>query len=80
LGSEAPRGLLEQMAGAWAAQPEPGHAAESPAQLLRQRRPDELWIVLRLWEEAEWPAGAPNLIRRLVTCPNEPARVHREDD
>lgn len=72
------RGMLDELR-AWAAEPPPDHEVMAPSHMLRQRRPDDVWIALLLWDDAEWPAGLPNLLRRVVVCPNEPASIQREE-
>jgi uncharacterized protein (DUF58 family) len=82
------RAHLEQLLRTLALQPplsRPGVAehergAASPAQLLHQRAHDDLWVVLMVWDHPDWASGDPNLHRRVVTCPNEPARAEQGEE
>jgi len=62
----------------------------APSQPWRTGSPDDLWVVLAIWEQAEtgplagalpdgWPEPA-RVIRKLVTCPNEPASTESMEE
>jgi len=61
-----------------------------PSQAWRTGSPDDLWLVLTIWEETAvgplagtvpgaWPEPSRS-IRMLVTCPNEPASTEPAED
>ncbi len=43
-----------------------------PTQLLSRRPPDQLWVVLAICDDDAWPTGMSDVLRHVVTCPNEP--------
>jgi uncharacterized protein (DUF58 family) len=78
--------LLMADLSAWLTAAGPAHrepTAASPRSTWRAGSPDDLWVVLTIWEETAvgplagsvpgaWPEPSRS-IRTLVTCPNEPA-------